>query len=343
MTSISGHRRVLFLAVGDLIAYIFSLILTLTVRYGSLPHRSLFYDHIPSFAILFVLFLLISFSAGLYDKQLVVLRGRIEGLLLRVQAINFLIGIVFFYFAPVLIAPKANLFIYIIISTVTLFVWRRIMFPVVTVSDLNFLIGIVFFYFAPVLIAPKANLFIYIIISTVTLFVWRRIMFPVVTVSRKQVAIIVGAGEDIADLFEEINTAGRYEIIFEERIEPSDSVNEMVGRISEAVNKNKASVIVANLHDPRVEAAIPFLYSLIFSGVQIIDAGKIYESIFDRIPLSMVGKRWLIENSGTALGNRRTYDILKRFVDIVIGSILGIISLVFYPLVYLAIRFDDRG
>ncbi|OHA17393.1 MAG: hypothetical protein A2830_03955 [Candidatus Taylorbacteria bacterium RIFCSPHIGHO2_01_FULL_44_110] len=294
MTSISGHRRVLFLAVGDLIAYIFSLILTLTVRYGSLPHRSLFYDHIPSFAILFVLFLLISFSAGLYDKQLVVLRGRIEGLLLRVQAINFLIGIVFFYFAPVLIAPKANLFIYIIISTVTLFVWRRI-------------------------------------------------MFPVVTVSRKQVAIIVGAGEDIADLFEEINTAGRYEIIFEERIEPSDSVNEMVGRISEAVNKNKASVIVANLHDPRVEAAIPFLYSLIFSGVQIIDAGKIYESIFDRIPLSMVGKRWLIENSGTALGNRRTYDILKRFVDIVIGSILGIISLVFYPLVYLAIRFDDRG
>jgi lipopolysaccharide/colanic/teichoic acid biosynthesis glycosyltransferase len=280
--------------VGDLIAYTFSLILTLTIRYGALPHRHLFYDHVPSFAILFVLFLLISFSAGLYDKQSVVLRGRIEGVLLRVQVINFLIGIAFFYFAPVVIAPKANLFMYIIISTACLLIWRRI-------------------------------------------------MFPVVTISRQQVAVLVGTGEDVADLYDEVNASGRYGIFFKELVNPNDSVNDMAKQIADAVKTSGASIIVADLHDRRVEAAIPFLYSLIFSGAQIIDAGKMYESIFDRIPLSMVGERWLIENSGTALGSRRMYDILKRLMDIVIGGILGVISLVFYPLVYLAIRFDDRG
>lgn len=294
MTSISSNRRVLFLIAGDIIAYVFSLILTLTIRYGSLPSRGLLYNHIPSFAILFILFLLISFSAGLFDKQLVMMRGRIWGMLIRVQIINFLIGIAFFYFAPVLIAPKANLFIYIIISTGCLFLWRQV-------------------------------------------------MFPVVTISRKQAAVIVGAGEDLDDLYSEINTTGRYELIFKESIKPSDFVSDMARQIADAVKKNGATIVVADLHDRRIEATIPFLYSLVFSGVQIIDAGKMYEAVFDRIPLSMVGERWLIENSGTALGSRRIYDIVKRLVDIFLASILGLISLLFYPLVYLAIYFDDRG
>jgi lipopolysaccharide/colanic/teichoic acid biosynthesis glycosyltransferase len=75
----------------------------------------------------------------------------------------------------------------------------------------------------------------------------------------------------------------------------------------------------------------------------IIDASKMYESIFDRIPLSMVGERWLIENSGTALGNRRVYDLFKRLMDIGLATLLGVISLIFYPLVYISMRLDDKG
>jgi lipopolysaccharide/colanic/teichoic acid biosynthesis glycosyltransferase len=294
MTFVSTTRRIAFMVIGDLIAYAFSLILTLTIRYGELPGRYLFYDHIPSFAILFVVFLLVTFSAGLYDKQSWVLRGRIEGALIRVQIINFLIGIAFFYFAPVIIAPKANLFIYIVISTLVLILWRRI-------------------------------------------------VFPVVTVSRRQPAILVGVGEDVEDIHAEVNTANRYSLVFKERVVPTDSVEGTVQAISEAVRRTGAAVIVADLHDRRVEAAVPFLYSLIFSGTQIIDASKMYESIFDRIPLSMVGERWLIENSGTALGNRRVYDLFKRLMDIGLATLLGVISLIFYPLVYISMRLDDKG
>ena len=282
------------LVVGDLLAYIFSLIFTLTIRYSAIPHREFFMEHVPSFSILFVIFLLVSFSAGLYDKQSTLLRGRTQGLLIRVQIINLIIGIIFFYFASVTIAPKINLLIYILISTAILFVWRMV-------------------------------------------------MFPVLTASRKQHAVLVGAGDDIKDLYTEINTSSHYSFTFKEHIQPSGSVSDVVGAISAAVKNNRASIIVADLYNKNVEAAIPFLYSLIFSGAQIVDASRLYESLFDRVPLSMMQERWLIENSATALGNRRIYDGLKRVIDVLIASVGGLVSLVFYPFVYIAIKLEDGG
>lgn len=294
MTSIDSSRRVFLLVVGDLLVYMFSLVFTLIIRHGAIPSRALFLDHISSFSILFILFLLVSFSAGLYDKQSTLIRGRIQGLLARVQVINFIIGIAFFYFAPVGIAPKANLFIYILISTLILFIWRVV-------------------------------------------------MFPVLNMSRRQSAILVGSGDDIQDVFEEINGSTNYGLVFKERIESRKEIKEIVNDIDMAVKRTGASILVVDLHDHSIEAAMPFLYSLIFSGVQIIDASKMYESLFDRIPLSMVGERWLIENSGTVLGSRRVYDVLKRLMDIVLAGIVGIISLIVYPFIWASIKTEDRG
>ncbi|MEN9523993.1 MAG: hypothetical protein RL536_62 [Candidatus Parcubacteria bacterium] len=294
MTSIVSSRRILLLVVGDVLAFVFSLIFTLTIRYEAIPSRALFFSHVPSFAILFVLFLIVSFSAGLYDKQSTLIRGRIQGLLLRVQVINLIISIIFFYLAPVGIAPRANLFIYILISTAALLTWRMV-------------------------------------------------MFPVLNSARKQTAVLVGSGEDVEDLHEEINGSTHYGLVFKDRVLPQMDIKSTVDAISTAVKKNKASIIVVDLHNQVIESAMPFLYSLIFSGVQIIDASKLYESLFDRIPLSMVGERWLVENSVTVLGNRRIYDVLKRLMDIVVVIVVGIISLVLYPFVWASIKTEDNG
>ena len=290
------------LVLGDLITYIFSLILTLAIRYGEIPSRSLLATHTLSFSILIAVFLIVSFSAGLYDKQLTVIRGRIQGRLLWVQLVNAVIGIVFFYFAPVAIAPKANLFIFFVVSTILLLVWRMV-------------------------------------------------MFPVVSSTRKQNAIIVGAGDDIDDLYNELNGNRRYGLIFRERVKPGRATGDVPGNateetvklISDAVKRTNSSVIVADFHDRVVESAMPFLYAMVFSGIQIVDASKMYETVFDRIPLSMVGERWLVENSGTSLGNRRVYDGLKRVIDVVLSFLGGVVSLIFYPFVYIAIKLEDHG
>ena len=282
------------LLVGDLVAYLFSLIIALAIRYGQIPGRALIYLHLSSFAILFIVFIIINFSAGLYNKRSLLSPNRIPGLLVRTQAIAVLISVAFFYFAPVSITPKANLFIYAIVSTLLLALWRMV-------------------------------------------------IFPVASSARSQRAVLVGVNGEIQDLFDEINTRSRYGITFVEKLEPAANAEATVAKIGEAVRRANASVIVVDLHNKMVESAIPFLYSLIFSGVQVIDAAKLYEGIFDRVPLSMVGERWLVENTGASAVGRLVYDVVKRTIDILVAGILGVISLIFYPFIFWAIRMDDKG
>ena len=282
------------LLVGDLVAYMFSLIAALAIRYGQMPGRALIYVHLSSLAILFVVFIVINFSAGLYNKRSLLSPNRIPGLLVRTQTIAVLISVAFFYFLPVSITPKANLFIYAVVSTLLLALWRIV-------------------------------------------------IFPVLSSARSQRAVLVGVNGEIQDLFDEINKRYRYGVTFMEKLEPAETAEATVAKIGEAVRRTGATMLVVDLHNKKVEAAIPFLYSLIFSGVQVIDAAKLYEGIFDRVPLSMVGERWLVENTGTTAVGRMVYDVVKRAVDIAVATVLGLISLIFYPFVFWAIRIDDKG
>lgn len=294
MPHISKARGLPVLIIGDVLAYFFSLVLTLAVRYGEIPGRHLLAVHVPSFMVLTGLFLIVNFSAGLYDKQITVSRSRLEFYIVRVQIINALIGVIFFYFAPVEIAPKANLLIFFLISTALLVVWRAI-------------------------------------------------MYPVVSASRMQRTLILGQGEDMNEMIQEIGRSPRYGITIVQHIEPHAELATFVATLRSAVNETMPTVIIADLHDAKIEAALPFLYNMIFSGIQVMDASRVYEDIFGRIPLSMVGERWLVEHSSMALGNRRTYDAIKRAMDIVVAGIGALVSLIFYPFIILAIKIDDHG
>jgi hypothetical protein len=289
-----NQKSITVLVIGDVVAYLFSLILTLAFRYGEIPSQRLLMSHIPPFALLITIFIVTTFSAGLYDNQFAFIRSKVLSLLTKVHIVNGMIGAVFFYFAP----PS---------------------------------------------IAPKANLLIFFAISLALLFVWRLIMHPVFSQSRKQTAIIVGKGEDIQALFTEINKNYRYNLFFKQIIEPQESVGATCALINAAVRDTECSIIVADLHNRSVESAMPFLYALIFSGVRFIDADKLYESIFGRIPLSLIEESWMVENSGTALGNRSVYDTLKRIIDVALALLGGILSLVVYPFIYFAIKLEDKG
>ncbi|HXK39557.1 MAG TPA: sugar transferase [Candidatus Paceibacterota bacterium] len=68
---------------------------------------------------------------------------------------------------------------------------------------------------------------------------------------------------------------------------------------------------------------------------------KVYEDIFDRIPLSLVQYGWFLEN--ISITRKFTYEFLKRLMDILIASPLLIASLVLLPFVALAIALEDGG
>ena len=109
--------------------------------------------------------------------------------------------------------------------------------------------------------------------------------------------------------------------------------------IVEKVYSEDVSVIVIDISNKNVEPVLPHLYNLIFSKINFIDMHKVYEDIFDRVPLSLLKYNWFLENISTT--HRTAYDAVKRIMDIFLSLLFFIISLAFYPFIVLAIKLDD--
>jgi exopolysaccharide biosynthesis polyprenyl glycosylphosphotransferase len=286
------RKEIMALFVGDFAVFCISLYLTLTLRFSELPTHETLSTHFVPFTVLFVIWLLISFIAGLYEKHTLSLKGKLPSILTKVQIANAIVSIAFFYFIP----------------------------------SYN--------------ITPKVILFIYLVISLIIMVAWRMAIAEMLGQRRRAKALLISRkNQESTDLYNEINQNQRYGTHFVEWIDLSSSISG--AEIMNHIKTKKISLIVADFADPKVNELMPTLYRLIFTGVEFGDIQKIFEGIFDRVPLSLVNDTWFLEN--VTLSNKTVFDALKRITDIVAASVAGIISLVVYPFVYIAIKAEDRG
>src|SRR3990167_6192768 len=86
--------------------------------------------HLRPFAILFAVWVVVFFIAGLYESRSIILARRaLSSTLLVAQTFNVGIAAIFFYFPLFAIAPKTVLFIYLFVSFLLILFWRAILFP----------------------------------------------------------------------------------------------------------------------------------------------------------------------------------------------------------------------
>ncbi len=124
MNSLSRKEAVI-LFCGDIFFFVFSLWLSLYVRFGELPTYTTFSLHLAPFSFLFVAWILVYFIAGLYEKHTLILKSKLPSVIFNAQVINSIFAIIFFYSVPSFgIAPKTILFIYLFISFVFSVIWR---------------------------------------------------------------------------------------------------------------------------------------------------------------------------------------------------------------------------
>src|SRR3989338_710839 len=207
----------------------------------------------------------------------------------------------------------------------------------------NSALAVVFFYFIPLFgITPKTILFIYLFVSFVIILAWRMYGYFLIGRGHLDNAILIGSGEEMKELLEEVNNNPIYNLKFVSsvdlnRADEKGFWDEIVSRIY----SENVSIIAIDPANENVEPVLPHLYNLTFSKISFIDMHKIYEDIFNRVPLSLLRYNWFLENISTT--PRAAYDAMKRMMDITLSLILFIPSLIIYPLVYLAIRLDDGG
>lgn len=288
------RKEPLLLLAGDLLFFLVSLWLTLLIRSLELPTRELFLTHLAPFSLLFALWIVVYYIAGLYEKHTVILRSNLPNILATTQLTNSGLAVIFFYFIP---------------------------------------------YFG---LTPKTILFIYLFVSFALILFWRTYGYFSLSRKKAENAILIGSGPEIKELLNEVNGNPIYNLHFVSSVDLSRAdENGFWDEIVRKVYSEDVSVIAIDLSHQSVEPVLPHLYNLIFSKVNFIDMHKIYEDIFDRVPLSLLRYNWFLENISAT--PRAAYDTVKRITDVSISLVLFIISLLVYPFVYLAIKMDDGG
>ena len=207
----------------------------------------------------------------------------------------------------------------------------------------NSIIAALFFYLIPYFgIAPKTMLFIYLFVSFCLILAWRIYGESLFGIKEREKAILIGSGEEMHDLKQEVNNNSRYSLEFVSSIDLDKIDNlDFESEILDRVYAEGISIIVIDLLNKKVEPILPHLYNLIFSKIKFVDMHKIYEDIFDRVPLSLLKYNWFLENISFA--QKIGYDAFKRGMDIFLSLILGTALLIFYPFVILSIKLDDGG
>lgn len=208
---------------------------------------------------------------------------------------------------------------------------------------INSILAVSFFYLVPYFnIAPKTTLFLYLIFSFALILLWRTQLVAAFGFRKKQKAILIGSGSEMRELYAEVNNNPRYGLAFVSSID-LDKIDGMDFEedFLRTVYEDEVSSIVIDLKNKKIEPFLSRLYNLIFHNVHFIDMHNVYEDIFDRVPLSILGYSWFLENISAR--SHVVYDIMKRAMDITISVALGTVSLVFYPLVYIATKLDDGG
>jgi len=291
---ITSRKETLLLIVGDAICFYAALFAALFLRYQEIPNSQLLSLHIVPFSILFAIWLLVFFIAGLYEKQTTLLKRRLPGIILNSQIVNSLIAALFFYVVPAFV------------------------------------------------ITPKTNLFLTLALSFIFVLYWRKRSQSLFQSRRRERALLIASGPEMRELETEVNANPRYSFMFAKAIDLGETD---AGRMSAEITRHMAeepfTMIVADFTSDKLEPLLPELYNLLFANVRLIDFQSIYEDIFSRVPLSLIGHSWFLENISTA--PKRTYDVLKRLVDIVAGTLLFIASIPFDIAAYIAIKLDDRG
>jgi lipopolysaccharide/colanic/teichoic acid biosynthesis glycosyltransferase len=209
----------------------------------------------------------------------------------------------------------------------------------------NIVLAALFFFFVPLFgIAPKTTLAIYLVVSLALIYVWRLVLFPKLTQPPSRThAAIIGSGPEVDELVREINSNSRYSMDFSVVIDPKDITPGSFPKVAEELQEKQVAIIVVDAENDATRPVLPFIYNLAFvqKKYQFADLYELYEEVFDRVPLSLLRYEWFLKNiSYPAAG---IYAASRRILDIVGGVLMGVITLIAIPFVWIAMRLEGPG
>jgi len=278
----------------DLIGLYLSLLATLLIRYRT-DFDIQYQLHLPSFIMIFLLWILIFYIMNLYDigsiKNSIVFYSNF----FRAVAIAIVLSVVFFYIIPE-------------------------------------------FFTAPRIITPKTNLLIFALLVSGILTLNRYLFNKVSEKGFKKSLIIVGSNPQALELaqFIKLNPQFGYELKY-----VIDLAREDIRNIDQTIKQEKINTVVVAPEAYQIAEIVNIFYRSLENRVTFRNLSSFYEQLTNRVPLGAINQIWFLENLSE--GSKKTYEEIKRFYDLVFAFIIGLIILLFIPLISGFIKLSSRG
>jgi exopolysaccharide biosynthesis polyprenyl glycosylphosphotransferase len=205
----------------------------------------------------------------------------------------------------------------------------------------NSAISIAFFYLIPFLgITPKTNLFIFVILVIILESSWRYGFNKLITKSGyKNNTLIIGANPQSQDLYDFLlaNPQLGYRALGIIDVEDGRAL----GILESLIKQKNVGTLILSPSVYKIPQIIDVFYRLLGFKINFCNLSGFYERTTGKVPLGAIDQTWFLENLSE--GSKRGYETGKRIFDFASSFILGIISLVFYPFIILAIKLDTAG
>src|SRR3989338_4053853 len=288
------------LFMSDLSVLFGALLLTLYLRYGQSFSEKLEF-HLAPFSLIFIIWLLVFYISNLYEPA--TLRNNIH-----------------FY---------SSLLQAIVVSSV---------------------ISVIFFYLSPLFsITPKTNLAIFAAIFTGLEFGARYCFNGIFEKKFKKSLLIVGLNRQALELtqFVKENPQLGYELKYVVDLSPE--------KFDEIKDEFKKFEVIHGLRDPektitnetintvvispdayQTPETINIFYKSLERKISFFNLASFYERLTGKVLLGAINQIWFLENLSE--GKKKGYEIIKRIFDTVFAVIIGIVSLVLYPFIVLAVK-----
>jgi lipopolysaccharide/colanic/teichoic acid biosynthesis glycosyltransferase len=213
---------------------------------------------------------------------------------------------------------------------------------IITTQVCNVILAGMLFLILPLAIEPKTTLAIYLVVSSLGILWWRLSLYAYFSPRKRHNALLIADGPEAEELVREVNQNERYSYRFVKMIteEVVQQTPDFEAKLLETISRDHITVIVAHPKSPYLESFLPRLFELTFLKFKFtfLDFSRVYEETFDRIPLSTLHYDWFITHVSQTRGYM--YDSVKRGIDIIGASMVGLCFLCFLPFIYVAMRLE---
>ncbi|OGH68458.1 MAG: hypothetical protein A3J66_00560 [Candidatus Magasanikbacteria bacterium RIFCSPHIGHO2_02_FULL_47_14] len=288
---------------GDFGTFAIGFYIALALRKMTLPTGDDVTRHATLFFVTFILWILVNYINGLYDVGRITIRQHATRRLVQSASASLVIGVIFFY-----VLPSRD-------------------------------------------ITPKTILLLTVICGYALSALWRFVALKMLETKRLTSRIVcVGYTSETQELIDILTKEPERGYTIVGIVDTDHTVSslpkgvDVTNSLDETysfVLKHQPSLIVVAPHIRGNQEAMRALYQLLFLPMHVVDLIAFYETVTGRIPPSVFSESWFLEHLKEK--DHSMYEKWQVIVDCSVGVLLGVLFLVFLPLVAVVIKLTSPG